>query len=374
MGTHALLSKTVAFNDLGLLIIDEEQRFGVAQKERLKAIKSNVHVLTLTATPIPRTLQLALSGVRQMSIIASPPIDRLAIRSFIAPYDRVVIREAILREHFRGGQIFYVCPRIKDLKDVAVELRNIVPEIKILMAHGKMGAGALDSAMTSFYEGEYDLLLSTSIIESGLDIPSVNTLIVHRADRFGLSQLYQLRGRVGRSKVRAYAYFTVPSANLLRGEALKRLEVLHKLDSLGAGFSLASHDLDIRGAGNLLGGEQSGHIKEIGVELYQQLLNEAVREVSKQSGTDAMEEEWSPQIEIGASVLIPDDYVPDLSGRLSLYRRLAIMKNSNEGDAFAAELIDRFGPLPEEVEHLLRVVCIKQLCRDASVEQVDAGP
>ena len=374
VGTHALLSKSVVFKNLGLLVIDEEQHFGVAQKEHLKAIKSDVHVLTLTATPIPRTLQLALSGVRHMSIIATPPIDRLAIRSFILPYDRVVIREAILREHFRGGQIFYVCPRIKDLDAVAAELRNIVPEIKILIAHGKMASSHLDSTMTAFYDGKFDLLLSTSIIESGLDIPSVNTLIVHRADRFGLSQLYQLRGRVGRRKIRAYAYFTVASPNLLKGEVLKRLEVLHKLDSLGAGFSLASHDLDARGAGNLLGEEQSGHIREIGVELYQQLLNEAVTEARGRANSDFDKQKWSPKIEIGAAVLLPEYYVPDLSVRLALYRRVAVMEDSTEVDGFAAELVDRFGPLPQEVEHLLRVVCIKQLCRCASIEQVDAGP
>ena len=374
VGTHALLSKSVIFNKLALVIIDEEQHFGVAQKERLKAIKADVHILTLTATPIPRTLQLALSGVREMSIIATPPIDRLAIRSFILPYDQLVIREAILREHFRGGQVFYVCPRITDLADVAVELENIVPEIKFVIAHGKMPASRLDTAMTAFYDRKFDLLLSTTIIESGLDIPSVNTLIVHRADRFGLSQLYQLRGRVGRSKTRAYAYFTVTSSALLKGQALKRLQVLHKLDSLGAGFSLASHDLDIRGAGNLLGQEQSGHIKEIGVELYQQLLSEAVIEAKGQADLDSERDQWSPQIEIGAAVLLPENYVSDLSIRLGLYRRLAMMENSAEVDSFAAELIDRFGPLPEEVEHLMRVVQIKQLCRLSSIDQIDAGP
>ena len=374
VGTHALLSKSVIFNKLALVVIDEEQHFGVAQKERLKSIKADVHILTLTATPIPRTLQLALSGVREMSIIATPPIDRLAIRSFILPYDRLVVREAILREHFRGGQVFYVCPRITDLENVAIELGKIVPEIKFVIAHGKMAASRLDSAMTAFYDRKFDLLLCTTIIESGLDIPSVNTLIVHRADRFGLSQLYQLRGRVGRSKTRAYAYFTVTSSALLKGQALKRLQVLHKLDNLGAGFSLASHDLDIRGAGNLLGQEQSGHIKEIGVELYQQLLSEAVTEAKGQTDIDPESEQWSPQIEIGAAVLLPENYVSDLSVRLGLYRRLAMMEDSAEVDSFAAELIDRFGPLPEEVDHLMRVVQIKQLCRLSSIDQIDAGP
>ena len=374
IGTHALLSKSVSFKDLGLLIIDEEQHFGVAQKERLKTIKSDVHVLTLTATPIPRTLQLALSGVRELSIIATPPVDRLSIRSFILPYDRLVVREAILREHFRGGQVFYVCPRIKDIESVARELKAIVPEIKVVRAHGKMPASELDMAMTAFYEGQYDLLLSTSIIESGLDIPSANTLIVHRADRFGLAQLYQLRGRVGRSKIRAYAYFTVTSENLLKGEALKRLEVLHRLDSLGAGFSLASHDLDIRGAGNLLGEKQSGHVKEIGVELYQQLLNEAVLEAKGSPDSQPKKQDWSPQIQLGVPVLLPEDYVPDLSVRMALYRRLGSIDDPAEIDPFATELIDRFGSLPDSAENLLRVVRIKQLCRIAFIDQIDAGP
>ncbi len=372
IGTHALLSKSVAFKDLGLLVIDEEQHFGVAQKERLKALKADVHVLTLTATPIPRTLQMALSGVRDLSIIATPPVDRLAVRTFVLPYDPVVVREAIMREHYRGGQIFYICPRIEDLDKVAAELRRLVPEIKMIMAHGKMPARRLEDAMTAFYDGAYELLLSTSIIESGLDIPTANTLIVHRADMYGLAQLYQLRGRVGRSKVRAYAYYTVPAGRMLKGAAEKRLAVVQTLDSLGAGFSLASHDLDIRGAGNLLGDQQSGHIREVGVELYQQLLEEAVRAAR---GKEAQApERWSPRITVGTAVLLPEDYVADLGVRLGLYRRLAELETREEIDAFAAELIDRFGPLPAEVDSLLKVVRLKQLCRAAGVEQIDAGP
>ena len=260
IGTHALLSKSVAFKDLGLLVIDEEQHFGVAQKERLKALKADVHVLTLTATPIPRTLQMALSGVRDLSIIATPPVDRLAVRTFVLPYDPVVVREAIMREHYRGGQIFYICPRIEDLDKVAAELRRLVPEIKMIMAHGKMPARRLEDAMTAFYDGAYELLLSTSIIESGLDIPTANTLIVHRADMYGLAQLYQLRGRVGRSKIRAYAYYTVPAGRLLKGAGEKRPAVVQTPGSLGAGLLLASHDLPIRGAGNLSGAPQHGPI------------------------------------------------------------------------------------------------------------------
>ncbi|MBW7926397.1 MAG: DEAD/DEAH box helicase, partial [Burkholderiaceae bacterium] len=266
IGTHALLGKTIKFKDLGLLIIDEEQHFGVAHKERLKQLRADVHVLTLTATPIPRTLQLALTGVRDLSIIASPPVDRLAVRTFVSPFDPLVVREALLRERYRGGQSFYVCPRIEDLPDAKAFLDKTVPEVRVVVAHGQMASGALDDIMSAFYDGKYDVLLSTTIIESGLDIPTANTLIVHRADRFGLAQLYQLRGRVGRAKLRAYALFTLP-ARRITVQAERRLKVLQSLDTLGAGFQLASHDLDIRGAGNLLGEEQSGHIKEVGFEL-----------------------------------------------------------------------------------------------------------
>jgi transcription-repair coupling factor (superfamily II helicase) len=375
IGTHALLAKDVHFAHLGLVIVDEEQHFGVAQKERLKQLKADVHVLTLTATPIPRTLQLALSGVREMSIIATPPIDRLAVRTFVTPFDPVVVREAILRERDRGGQVFYVAPRIADLDEVRTELRKIVPEIRVCMAHGRMAAAELESVMTAFDERAYDLLLATNIIESGLDIPSANTLIVHRADMFGLAQLYQLRGRIGRSKLRAYAYLTLPEKKKLAPTALRRLEVMQTLDTLGAGFQLASHDLDIRGAGNLLGDEQSGHIREVGIELYQHMLEEAVAAARTADGGGPMrEEEWSPQITIGTPVLIPETYVADLSVRLGLYRRIAGLADRRESEAFAAELIDRFGPLPAEVENLLQIIAIKRLCREAGVERVEAGP
>jgi transcription-repair coupling factor (superfamily II helicase) len=375
IGTHALLAKDVHFAHLGLVIVDEEQHFGVAQKERLKQLKADVHVLTLTATPIPRTLQLALSGVREMSIIASPPVDRLAVRTFVMPFDPVVVREAILRERDRGGQVFYVAPRIADLDEVRTELRKIVPEIRVCMAHGRMAAAELEAVMTAFDERAYDLLLSTNIIESGLDIPSANTLIVHRADMFGLAQLYQLRGRIGRSKLRAYAYLTLPEKKKLAPTAQRRLEVMQTLDTLGAGFQLASHDLDIRGAGNLLGDEQSGHIREVGIELYQHMLEEAVA-VARSVGGDGpvREEEWSPQITIGTPVLIPEDYVADLAVRLGLYRRIAALADTRESEAFAAELIDRFGKLPAEVENLLQIIAIKRLCREAGVERIEAGP
>jgi transcription-repair coupling factor (superfamily II helicase) len=375
VGTHALLAKDVRFAHLGLVVVDEEQHFGVVQKERLKQLKADVHVLTLTATPIPRTLQLALSGVREMSIIATPPVDRLAVRTFVMPFDPVVLREAILRERDRGGQVFYVAPRIADLDEVREELRKIVPEIRVCMAHGRMPASELEDVMTAFDERAYDLLLSTNIIESGLDIPSANTLIVHRADMFGLAQLYQLRGRIGRSKLRAYAYLTLPEKKKLLPTAQRRLEVMQTLDTLGAGFQLASHDLDIRGAGNLLGDEQSGHIREVGIELYQHMLEEAVAVARTEGGAGAAPaEEWSPQITIGTPVLIPEDYVTDLSVRLGLYRRIAGLADRRESEAFAAELIDRFGPLPAEVENLLQIIAIKRACKAAGVEKVEAGP
>jgi transcription-repair coupling factor (superfamily II helicase) len=373
IGTHALLAKDIGFRDLGLVIVDEEQHFGVTHKERLKRLKSDVHVLTLTATPIPRTLQLALTGVREMSLIATPPVDRLAVRTFVSDFDPVVIREAILRERNRGGQTFYVSPRIEFLDDIAKILSELVPEVKVVTAHGRMPARELERAVGAFYEGRHDVLLSTNIIESGLDLPAVNTIIIHRSDMFGLAQLYQLRGRVGRGKMRAYAYLTLPPRYKLTPSAQKRLSTMQSLDALGAGFTLASHDLDQRGAGNLLGDEQSGHIREVGIELYQQMLEEAVAEAK--GGDQQMKvDHWSPQLALGLSVLIPEGYVPDLGVRLGLYRRLAEMTTTEELDGFAAELVDRFGPMPDAVKNLLDVVAVKQMCRRAGIEKVDAGP
>jgi transcription-repair coupling factor (superfamily II helicase) len=374
IGTHALLAKSVVFKDLGLVIVDEEQHFGVGHKERLKSLKADVHVLTLTATPIPRTLQLALSGVRDLSLIATPPIDRLAVRTFVTPFDPLTIREALLREHYRGGQSFYVAPRIADLREAEEFLKATVPEVKSAVGHGQMAPTALEDVMTSFYDRKIDVLISTNIVESGLDIPSANTMVVHRADMFGLSQLYQLRGRIGRAKQRAYAYLTTPADRKLTETAERRLHVLQSLDQLGAGFSVASHDLDIRGAGNLLGDEQSGHVKEVGIELYQEMLEEAVSQMRSGHEAEEIADQWSPQINIGASVLIPESYITDLNVRMSLYRRLATIETREEIERFAAELIDRFGPLPEEVQHLFEIVAIKQLCRIALVEKIDAGP
>jgi transcription-repair coupling factor (superfamily II helicase) len=378
VGTHALLAPKIRFKDLGLVIVDEEQHFGVVHKERLKQLRAEVHVLTMTATPIPRTLQMALGGLRELSIIATPPVDRLAVRAFVLPADAVVIREAILREHYRGGQTFYVCPRIEDQPKLVQQLKQLVPEVKLAVANGRLPTRQLEEVMTAFYDRQIDLLVTTNIIESGLDIPSANTLIVHRADRFGLSQLYQLRGRIGRGKTRGYAYFTLPPKQTLREAAERRLQVIQGLDQLGAGFQLASHDLDIRGAGNLLGDEQSGHIKEVGFELYNHMLEEAVALARSQQadepGIAAAERDWTPQITIDAAALIPESYIEDLDLRLQMYRRLAALDEPQDIEAFAAELIDRFGPLPEPTEQLLQLVGIKQLCRRAGVDKVEAGP
>ena len=370
IGTHALLSPKIEFSRLGLVVVDEEQHFGVGHKEQLKKLRTEVHILTLTATPIPRTLQMALTGVRDLSIIATPPVDRLAVRTYVAPFDAVSLREALLREKYRGGQSFVIVPRISDLEDLANFLRDSVPEVKFVTAHGQMAGGDLETRMNAYYDGEYDVLLSTSIIESGLDVPSANTIIIHRADRFGLAQLYQMRGRVGRSKVRAYAYLTYDETIGLSENAEKRLKVMQSLDSLGAGFNLASYDLDLRGAGNLVGEEQSGHFKEVGYELYQQMLEEAVAE---QQGVET-DDSWAPQINAGISVLIPETYVPELDLRMGLYRRLSGVQDRQEINAFAVELVDRFGQMPEEVRHLLAVLAIKVDCLQAGIEKIDAGP
>ncbi len=331
-------------------------------------------MLTLTATPIPRTLQLALTGVREMSIIATPPVDRLAVRTFILPFDPVVLREALMRERFRGGQTFYVVPRIEDLPRVRSRLAELAPELRVVEAHGRLSATELERVMTEFQDGRHDVLLATNIIESGLDMPAVNTMVIHRADMFGLAQLYQLRGRVGRGKLRGYAYLTLTPDRKLTATAQKRLEVMQALDNLGAGFTLASHDLDIRGAGNLLGDEQSGHIREVGIELYQQMLEEAVSDLKAGERAGASDREWTPQINLGMAVLIPEQYVRDLPVRLGLYRRIGALASDAESEALAAELVDRFGTMPPEVGNLLSVMAIKRLCREAGVEKLDAGP
>ncbi len=374
IGTHAVLSKSIIFKRLGMVIVDEEQRFGVNHKEQLKALKTDVHMLTLTATPIPRTLQMAMSGLRELSVIQTPPVDRLAVRTYVAPWDPVVIREALLREHFRGGQSFFVVPRIADLTEIETFLREQLPELKCITAHGQMAPSHVEERMSAFYDRRYDVLLSTTIVESGLDIPSANTMIIHRADRFGLAQLYQLRGRVGRSKTRAYAYLTTQGNRVLTEIAEKRLKVLSDLDTLGAGFQLASHDLDIRGAGNLVGDEQSGHIKEVGFELYQSMLEDAIMLArADASGSDRPRDAFSPQITIDAPISIPEDYVPDLSVRMALYRRLNEVTCVEDIDALGAEIADRFGPIPDPTNNLLRLIEIKQNALVARVAKIEVG-
>lgn len=377
IGTHALLSDNVKFCNLGLLIVDEEQHFGVTHKEKLKNLKTDVHVLTLSATPIPRTLQLSLTGVKDLSIIATPPTDRLAARTFVMPFDKVMIKEAVLREKYRGGQTFFVCPRVSDIASLDKTLHELLPEIKIAVAHGQMRSKDLEDVMSAFASKAYDLLISTTIIESGIDMPSVNTMIIYRADMFGLAQLYQLRGRIGRSKVRGYCYFTVPEKKKLKETALKRLNILSALDSLGAGFSLASHDMDIRGSGNVLGTEQSGHIKDVGMALYHHLLAEeiarqkALQDDKYMAGFEA--DEFNVQITTGIPVMIPENYVADLGVRLGLYKRIGALHTKEEILDMKAEFVDRFGPVPDELENLLKTIEIKQICKEAHISKLEAG-
>jgi len=376
IGTHAILNKNIQFKNLSLAIIDEEQHFGVVQKERIKSLKNNINLLTLSATPIPRTLQMSLNGIKDMSLLATPPIDRMAVKTFIMPFDKLVIRDAILREYYRGGRVFYVCPRISDLEKIAEKIKKLVPEIKLVIAHGGMKPDKLDEIMNDFCDAKYDLLLSTSIVESGIDISEANTMIIHNADKFGLSQLYQLRGRVGRSKVRAYAYFTFSDKKILSDVATKRLDVMQKLDGLGAGFSLASYDLDIRGAGNLLGQEQSGHIKEVGAELYQDMLNDAISKLkAKQSAEQIeLEEDFSPQVNLGLLVLIPENYVKDINVKMDLYRRIAFLQDRKEADELLSEMEDRFGVIPDSVKNLVEIINLKNKCKLAKIEKLDVGP
>ena len=374
VGTHAILSKATQFKNLGLVIVDEEQRFGVTHKEKLKQLRADVHMLTLTATPIPRTLQMAMTGLRELSTIQTPPVDRLAVRTYVMEWDDMVMREALMREHHRGGQSFIVVPRISDMEAIEEWLLENVPEVKAIAAHGQMGANEIEQRMSAFYEGKYDVLLATTIVESGLDLPSANTIIIHRADIFGLAQLYQLRGRVGRAKLRAYAYLTYEKDTQLTEVAEKRLKVLGDLDTLGAGFQLASHDLDIRGAGNLLGDEQSGHIREVGFELYQSMLEDAILAAKAgEMGLEARPESVSPQITVDAPIMIPEDYVPDLAVRMALYRRLNDARDKAEIEALAAEMIDRFGDLPVATANLVKLIEIKHQAIEANIAKIDVG-
>ena len=378
IGTHRLLQSDVSFKDIGLLVVDEEQRFGVTHKEKLKRFRATVDILTLTATPIPRTMHLAMAGVREISIIATPPADRLAIRTIVAQYNRTQVREAILREIYRGGQVYYLYNRVQDMERIAGQLTELVPEAKIGVAHGQMREGQLEKIMLSFYQQEFNVLLCTTIIENGVDIATANTIIIHRADKFGLAQLHQLRGRVGRSKRRAYAYLLVPPTQNLTDDAQKRLDALETLGELGAGFSLATHDLEIRGAGNILGDEQSGQMREVGFELYNQMLRDAIQSLAKGTPQPSVDpekpEEILPTINLYISTHIPHEFVPDVHQRLTLYKRIAGLVDSEERQEMQSELLDRFGPLPESVRNLLRLVGIKRRCRQLKILKLDAGP
>jgi transcription-repair coupling factor (superfamily II helicase) len=370
IGTHRLLAADVSFQDLGLVVVDEEQRFGVAHKERLKKLRKLVDVLTLTATPIPRTLHMSLAGVRDLSIIATPPEDRRAIRTFVMKFDPTQVREAIENELKRGGQVFFVHNRVRSIHAIEKFLSELLPEARLGVAHGQMSEGKLEEVMARFVNKELDVLLATSIIESGLDIPSANTIIVNRADRFGLAELYQIRGRVGRSRERAYAYLLVPARRPVTRDAQKRLEVLQRFSELGAGFRIASHDLEIRGAGNLLGKDQSGQIEAVGFELYSELLDEAVRELRG----EAPREDLDPDVQLPIPAIIPDPYMPDVHQRLFFYKRLAQAASDEELDEIRAEIIDRCGDPPEELDALCEVMALKVRLRALAIRALEAGP
>ena len=370
IGTHRLLAADVSFQDLGLVVVDEEQRFGVAHKERLKKLRKLVDVLTLTATPIPRTLHMSLAGVRDLSIIATPPEDRRAIRTFVMKFDPGAVREAIENELRRGGQVYFVHNRVRSIAAMEKFVREQVPQARVGVAHGQMGEGKLEHVMASFVNRELDVLVATSIIESGLDIPAANTIIVNRADHFGLAQLYQIRGRVGRSRERAYAYLLVPARRPVTKDAQKRLEVLQRFSELGAGFQIASHDLEIRGAGNLLGKDQSGQIEAVGFELYSELLEEAVRELKG----EPPREEIDPDVQLPVPAFIPDPYMPDVHQRLYFYKRFAQAATDEELDEIRAEIIDRCGDAPEELDALGELMAVKVRLRALSIRALESGP
>ena len=374
VGTHKLLGKDIRFKDLGLLIVDEEHRFGVRQKEKIKALRADVDILTLTATPIPRTLNLALSGTRELSIIATPPQKRLSIKTFVREWSDELLREALLRELSRGGQIYFVHNEVENIAQMAEKLRGIVPEARVAVAHGQMRESALERIMLDFYHGRCNVLVCTTIIETGIDVPNANTMIINRADKFGLAQLYQLRGRVGRSHHRAYAYLVVPHRKAMTADAVKRLEAIESLEELGVGFTLATHDLEIRGAGEILGEEQSGHIQEIGFGLYSELLNRTVRAL-KAGRTINLEQgtENGVEIELHVPALLPEDYLPDVHARLILYKRIA---SAADGEALAElreEIIDRFGVFEQPVDNLFRVTSFRLEAERLGIKRIDLG-
>lgn len=362
------------FKDLGLVVIDEEQRFGVRQKEALKKLRAEVDVLTLTATPIPRTLNLAMTGLRDLSIIATPPANRLAVQTFIGPYDSATIREAMQREHARGGQVYFVHNDVETIERTARELAELMPEARIRYAHGQMPDKDLEQIMLDFYRQRFNVLVATTIIESGIDVPSANTIIINRADRFGLAQLHQLRGRVGRSHHRAYAYLMVPEGRAITADAEKRLEALASLDELGAGFTLATHDLEIRGAGELLGEEQSGQIEEVGFALYTEMLDRAVRALKTGKVPDfELTSSNEADIALNIPALIPDDYLPDVNTRLTLYKRIASARNDEELRGLQVEMVDRFGLLPDAVKQLFAVTSLKLAATPLGIRKLELG-
>nr|WP_253307756.1 transcription-repair coupling factor [Rickettsia endosymbiont of Ceutorhynchus assimilis] len=371
IGTHSLLHKNIKYHNLKLLIIDEEQHFGVSQKEFLKDLKSSIHILAMSATPIPRTLQMSMNGLKELSIIATPPMNRLEVRTTIMPFDPVIVRDALLREHFRGGRSFYVVPRINDIPEVEKQLKQIVPELRYKIAHGKMTPNKIDETMSEFYAGKFDILVSTTIIESGIDIADANTMIIHKADMLGLSQLYQLRGRIGRSKARGYAYLTIAGNKKITKHSLRRLEIIQNSCTLGSGFTIASHDMDLRGFGNLIGEEQSGQIKEVGTELYQEMLEEQIAILKNEPQN--LEQNFVPTINLGLPVFIPDAYISDCMLKLGLYRRIGSLSNNAEVEKFKDEMIDRFGPIAAEFNNLLDIVKIKLVCLKLNIENLDSG-
>lgn len=375
IGTHRLLQPDVKFKDLGLVVVDEEQRFGVRQKEALKAMRANVHLLTLTATPIPRTLNMAMAGLRDLSIIATPPPNRLAVQTFITAWDNALLREAFQRELARGGQLYFLHNDVESIGRMQRDLAELVPEARIGIAHGQMPERELERVMLDFQKQRYNVLLSTTIIESGIDIPNANTIIINRADRFGLAQLHQLRGRVGRSHHRAYAYLVVPDKRAMTPDAQKRLDAIASMDELGAGFTLATHDLEIRGAGELLGEDQSGQMAEVGFSLYTELLERAVRSIrlGKLPDLDAGEEVRGAEVELHVPALIPDDYLPDVHTRLTLYKRISSARDTDELRELQVEMIDRFGLLPDPAKHLFAIAELKLQANVLGVRKLELG-
>jgi transcription-repair coupling factor (superfamily II helicase) len=372
IGTHKLLSEDIRFKDLGLLVVDEEHRFGVRQKEKIKALRADVDILTLTATPIPRTLNMALSGMRDLSVIATPPAKRLAIKTFVRQHDKAVVREAILRELKRGGQIYYLHNNVETIEQTATQLSELVPEARIGIAHGQMRERELERVMSDFYHQRYNLLVCTTIIETGIDVPSANTIIMDRADHLGLAQLHQLRGRVGRSHHQAYAYLLTPHPKQMTKDAVKRLEAIESLEDLGAGFVLATHDLEIRGAGELLGDEQSGQIESIGFTLYMEMLEQAVNALKegKEPSLDQLLSDHT-DIELRVPALLPDDYIPDVNMRLSIYKRIASCNTQEEIDELKIELIDRFGLLPPAAQNLIQISRFRLLAKPLGLKRIE---